>query len=72
MQALAWWLIPIVATVLAVVWLSFRARPRPPVDAHDSMEERERFRAAMERPLAPPRRTPRPGETEQDRAATDG
>lgn len=54
MQALAWWLIPIVATLLAVVWVSVRNRPRPPVDTHESLEEHERFRAAMERPVVPP------------------
>ena len=65
MQAVAWWLIPIVATLLAVAWLSFRNRPRPPVDTHESLEERERFRAAMERPVDAPkgRRRPRDGET---------
>lgn len=72
MQALAWWLIPIVATLVAVGWLSFRARPRPPVDPHDSLEERARFRAAMERPLAPPRRSGPPADAARDQAGADG
>lgn len=65
MQAIAWWLIPIVATVVAVVWLSFRSRPRPPADPHHSLEEHARFREAMQRPLAPPR-APRQPPTETD------
>ena len=29
MEAMAWWLIPIVATLLAVAWVTWRARPPP-------------------------------------------
>lgn len=54
MEAMAWWLIPIVATLLAVVWVTWRARPRRPVDPHHSLAAHRRFTEA----LSPP--TPRP------------
>jgi hypothetical protein len=49
MSAIAWWLIPIGATLLAVVYVSWAGRARPPADVHDSVEGYQRFRAAMER-----------------------
>ncbi len=51
MSALAWWLIPLAATVLALLWAAWRSRPRRPADAHVAMEDRARFKQAMERPL---------------------
>ena len=51
MSALAWWLIPIVATVLAITWAAWRARPERPTEAHDGMESLKRMQSAMERPL---------------------
>jgi hypothetical protein len=51
MQAMAWWLVPLVAFVLAIVWVSIANRPRPPADPHDSVAEHERFIEALERPL---------------------
>lgn len=55
---MAWWLIPIVATLLAVMWVSWRARPRRPVDPHHSLAAHRRFTEA----LSPP--TPLPESTE--------
>ena len=49
MQAVAWWLIPITATLLAVVWVTWINRPRKPADAHDSLAEHRRFTDALER-----------------------
>ena len=49
MQAIVWWSVPLVAFVLAIVWVSVANRTRPPVDPHDSVAEHERFRAAMRR-----------------------
>ena len=49
MQAIVWWTVPLVAFVLAIVWVSVANRPRPPVDPHDSVAEHERFREAMGR-----------------------
>jgi hypothetical protein len=51
MQAMAWWSLPLVAFVVAIVWVSVANRPRPPADPHDSMAEHERFRQAMGRTL---------------------
>lgn len=67
-----WWAIPVVATALAVVWLSWRARERQ-VDPHDSVAERRRFIAAMESP--PVGRRPAPptvgDEGARDAGSTD-
>lgn len=50
-SALMWWLIPIGATVLAVAWAMFRARPEKPTEAIEGMEHLRRMQAAIERPL---------------------
>ena len=51
MSALAWWLIPIVATVLAVLFVMLRSRPTKPMTAEDGMTSLRRMQEAMERPL---------------------
>ncbi|MCZ3385911.1 MAG: hypothetical protein LH630_02855 [Actinomycetia bacterium] len=51
---MAWWLIPIVATLLAVVWVSWRARPRRPVDPHQSLAAHRRFTEALSPPTPSP------------------
>jgi hypothetical protein len=65
MQAMAWWSVPLVAFVLAIVWVSVANRPRPPADPHDSVAEHQRFREAMDRSIARPSAgsptTPEPG-----------
>jgi hypothetical protein len=49
MVSIAWWLsIPIIATVVAVVWVSWAGRSRPPANTHDTVHSYQRFRAAME------------------------
>jgi hypothetical protein len=48
---MAWWLVPLGAFVIAVVWVSVANRPRPRAATHDSMAEHERFRRAMGRPV---------------------
>jgi hypothetical protein len=53
LSALLWWLIPIVATALALAWAALRARPHREPKAQVGMSDRERFREAMERPLPP-------------------
>jgi hypothetical protein len=50
-SALAWWLIPLVATVLAVLFVMLRSRPAKPTTAEDSMERLRRMQEAMERPM---------------------
>jgi hypothetical protein len=54
MQAMAWWLVPLFAFVVAVVWVSIANRPRPPADPRDSVAEHERFRQAMGRQVGQP------------------
>ena len=49
MSTLVWLAIPVVAVLLAVLWVMWATRTRPPVDVHDSLEERERFKAAFDR-----------------------
>ena len=53
MEILVWLLIPIAATVLGLLWLSWRGRTRKPADAERGMEGMARFREAMEKPLPP-------------------
>jgi hypothetical protein len=50
-SALAWWLIPIGATVLAVLFVMMRSRPTKPTSAEDGMTSLKRMQEAMERPL---------------------
>ena len=51
MSALAWWLIPLGATVLAVLAVTLRSRPSRPTTAEDSMARLRRMQQAMERPM---------------------
>lgn len=51
MSALAWWLIPLGATVLAVVFVALRSRPSRPTTAADGVEGMRRMQQAMERPM---------------------
>jgi hypothetical protein len=53
-KALAWWLIPLVATALAVVWVTWVSRPRRRADTHDSLAEHQRFLAAFSQPAPAP------------------
>jgi hypothetical protein len=42
------WLLPVpVATLSAIAWAAWRARPRGPVDPRDSVADYERFRRAL-------------------------
>jgi hypothetical protein len=66
---MAWWSVPLVAFVLAIIWVSVANRPRPPADPHDSVAEHQRFREAMGRSVgeaasgsAPASGSPRHGE----------
>lgn len=53
------WLSPVViAPMLAVVWMSWMARPRGPVQAIETVEEYDRFKAALTSPLPHPRKKP--------------
>lgn len=48
---LAWLLVPLGVTVLALLWFGWRARPKGPGDAHEGVADMARFREAMARPL---------------------
>jgi hypothetical protein len=48
MSAIAWWIIPALATLLAIVYVSWRSRPRPPEDTHDAIQAREAFKRVIE------------------------
>ena len=61
-SALAWWLIPLGATVLAVAFVALRSRPSKPTTAEDSMERLRRMQQAMERPMPPQGDLPKDGE----------
>jgi cytochrome c-type biogenesis protein CcmH/NrfF len=52
--ALAWWLIPLVATAMAVVWVTWVSRPRRRADTHESLAEHQRFLAALSQPASAP------------------
>ncbi|HWC35367.1 MAG TPA: hypothetical protein VG650_11120 [Mycobacteriales bacterium] len=52
MGVLAWLGAPAVATLVAIVWVNWAARPRGPVETEESLAERERFKAAFSRPLS--------------------
>jgi hypothetical protein len=45
--ALAWWALPIGATVLAVLWMKVAGRRPPPADTHETIADYARFRAAL-------------------------
>ena len=67
----AWilWLSPvIVAPLLAVFWTSWAARPRGPVEAMQTVEQYDRFRAALTQPVPDPRRRRREDRREQVRS----
>ena len=51
MSALAWWLIPLIATVLAVAFVALRSRPDKPATPADGMDRLRRMQQAMERPM---------------------
>ena len=54
MSALAWWIIPVAAGVLAALWVVWSGRTRTTGD-HDSLAGHQRFREAMERGTNPPK-----------------
>jgi len=64
------WLSPLViAPLIAVLWLSWSSRPKGPVAAIETVEEYDRFKAALTSPLPlphprkkPPSRPVRPRE----------
>ena len=48
MDQLAWLAIPVVAVVLAIAWVAWAGRARPPADTHETVEGYRRFTAALD------------------------
>ena len=48
MDQLAWLAIPVVAVVLAIAWVGWAGRTRPPADTHETVEGYRRFTAALD------------------------
>lgn len=59
MSILLWTFAPIIVLVLAIVWAHWAARPRPPAQAKESVEEFDKFRRAIQAPLTAPTQTDR-------------
>lgn len=75
MTVLAWWAIPIVATALALGWAAWASRSRPRPQAYDTIDDYQRFRAALASvtqkdgspiPSDSPGAPPRPGVAHDD------
>ncbi len=58
MSSLAWLAIPLVALVLAVLWVVWISRTRPRAGTHETLREHARFKAAFEHTESP--RPPQP------------
>jgi hypothetical protein len=50
MSAVAWWIVPAVATLAAIAWTRWAARPRRPEGVTESVENYRKLQAAMARP----------------------
>ncbi len=48
MSSLVWLAIPLVALLLAVLWVIWTSRTRPRADTHETLEEHARFKAAFD------------------------
>jgi len=59
LSTLAWFALPVVATLLAMLWTAYAGRRRPPSNEIDSMERHARLRAALAADTTPRERTRR-------------
>lgn len=71
MSALVWLTIPVVALVLAMLWVAWASRTPPRADVHETVEAHRRFVAALDahpaaRRIPVDRRTPADGRTPVD------
>jgi len=48
MSPLVWLAVPVVALVLATLWVGWTSRPRPRADTHETVQAHQRFVAAFE------------------------
>ncbi len=64
MSAIVWWIVPAVATLAAIGWTHWAARPRRPEGVTESVENYRKLQAAMAKvPVTrrpPPRHRPPP------------
>ena len=61
---LAWLMVPLLVTGAAFLVLGMRSRPERPVEAERGMQELDKFREAMSRPMPPAARPLALGETD--------
>jgi hypothetical protein len=47
-EVLAWLAIPVGAVLLALMWVAWVSRVKPPADVHETLEDYQRFKAAFE------------------------
>jgi len=59
MSAIVWWIVPAVATLAAIAWTRWAARPRRPEGVTESVENYRKLQAAMAK--TPVTRRPAPG-----------
>jgi hypothetical protein len=52
MSAFVWLAIPVVATIIAIIYFGFTGRKRAPIDSN-SVADHEKFQAAMRRQNPP-------------------
>ena len=72
MQAMAWWLVPITATLLAIAWVTWSARPRRPADPHDTLAAHRRFTEALSPATSDDSEIESRAANEPDAASADG
>lgn len=66
MSPLVWLAIPLVALVLATVWVGIASRPKPRADTHETVQAHQRFVKAFEsRPQQTRRPHPPAGHSDQ-------
>lgn len=51
MSVLAWLAVPFLVTAMAFLFVRLRSRPERPVEAERGMQDLDRLRAAMSRPM---------------------
>jgi hypothetical protein len=50
MRVLGWLAIPVAATLLAILWVLWRSRPKPPAAMHETLESYEKFKQVFDGP----------------------
>lgn len=71
MSPLAWLAVPVVALVLATLWVGWTSRPRPRADTHETVQAHQRFVAAFEGRRTSGAPSPQPPGAPNQRTADD-